>query len=231
MQEAITDIVVIDGPAGAGKTSLSRRVAASLGYAFLDTGAMYRAATWRAIHNGVDLDDPVATAASTRAMRLEFREEDDVTRVLVDGQDVTDAIRVPEVTNLICKLDQNLEVRALLVELQRAFARNRAAIVAEGRDMGTVVFPKARCKIYLDASIEVRAQRRADELRQKGIEVEIGEVRKQIEERDRRDMERAVSPLCHAADAILLDTSGFTLQQNVDRIVTLARSILSRVAP
>ncbi|MCC6156005.1 MAG: (d)CMP kinase, partial [Candidatus Hydrogenedentes bacterium] len=158
----ITDVLAIDGPAGAGKSTVARRVAETLGFAFLDTGAMYRAATWNAIHRGIDMDDGDALAEATRAMKLVIRESVQGQTVHVDGRDITQAIRTPDVTKRIAKLDHNAAVRAHLVELQRAFGA-RGRTVAEGRDMGTVVFPAAKCKVYLDASLDERARRRARE--------------------------------------------------------------------
>ncbi len=221
--EPIRHIVAIDGPAGAGKSTIGRRVAAMLGYAFLDTGAMYRAATWRALQHDIDLDDPAATAASTRAMRLEMTTNDDTQRIVVDGRDVTEAIRTPEVTRFVYKLDENADVRAPLVELQREFGAQRPT-VAEGRDMGTVVFPDAACKVYLDASIAARTRRRAAELRQKSQTVNEDELREAIRVRDEKATTRAVSPLRRAHDAVYLDTTDLTSDEVVGRIVTLVRS-------
>lgn len=223
----ITDIVAIDGPAGAGKSTAARRTAESLGFAFLDTGAMYRAATWRALHLGVDLDDRSATTASTRAMRLELLQTDGTLTVLVDETDVSQAIRTPEVTRCIYKLDENPDVRAHLVDLQRTFGAAYPT-VAEGRDMGTVVFPLARCKIYLDASIDERARRRALELEAKGIPTDLAALREEIRVRDEKTMTRAVAPLRRADDATLLDTTGLSLDQVVERIVALANAAFGR---
>ncbi|HRK35481.1 MAG TPA: (d)CMP kinase, partial [Candidatus Hydrogenedentes bacterium] len=145
--QLIKQIVAIDGPAGAGKSTVARSVADALGFAYLDTGAMYRAATWNAMQQGVDLDDSRALAGATRRMKLELDEHDGKLRVVVNGQDISNAIRTPEVTRCIAKLDHNAEVRAHLVDLQREIGAQRPT-VAEGRDMGTVVFPAAKCKIY-----------------------------------------------------------------------------------
>ena len=220
-----TQIVAIDGPAGAGKSSVSRRVAGALGFAFLDTGAMYRAATWRALHLGIPLDDPEALAASTRAMALEFQEEPDGVRVVVDDLDVSREIRSPEVTRHIHLLDQIPAVRQRLVELQRSFGCRRPT-VAEGRDIGTVVFPQARCKVYLDASLECRAERRAAEMETQGLPVNRAEVLREIAERDALNMNRAVSPLRRAEDAIYVDTTELTPDQVVTQLVQLARERL-----
>jgi CMP/dCMP kinase len=218
-----TYIVAIDGPAGAGKSTVARRVAERLGYAFLDTGAMYRAATWRALAFGLDLDDPEAMAESTRLMRLDLNERPNGLQVVVDGQDVTEAIRSPEVTRLIYKLDENPAVRARLVEQQRAFAAKRST-VAEGRDMGTVVFPEAKCKVFLDASLDERARRRAAELRSKGLEVDMDALREEVRVRDEKARTRAVAPLRRAEDATLLDTTRLTIDEAVEKILDLARS-------
>lgn len=220
-----TRIVAIDGPAGAGKSTVARRVAERLGFAFLDTGAMYRAATWRALARGVDLDDPGALEASTRDMRLEMDETPRGQRVAVDGEDVTAAIRTPEVTRLIYKLDQIPGVRRILVDHQRRFGE-RGPTVAEGRDIGTVVFPAAKCKIYLDASLDCRTRRRAAELAAKGLPVDFGQLREEIRDRDEKSATRADSPLRRADDAVLLDTTELTADEVVEAIASLARGSL-----
>ncbi len=224
MSEA-TQIVAIDGPAGAGKSTVARRVAEALAFAFLDTGAMYRAATWRALRHGIDLDDAAALAASTAAMALEIEEGPRGQRVVVDGEDATQAIRTREVTNLIYKLDQNPAVRRTLVELQRRFGEKQPT-VAEGRDIGTVVFPKAKCKIYLDASLDCRARRRAAELELKGQAVDLDRLREEIRERDEKAMNRADSPLRRAEDAVLVDTTDMTQDEVLAELARLARERL-----
>ena len=218
-------IVAIDGPAGAGKSTVARRVAKALDFAFLDTGAMYRAATWRAMRKGIDLDDAEAVAASTGEMDLEISTPDGVTRVTVDGEDVSEAIRTPEVTRLIYKIDQNPRVREQLVRLQQEFGARRPT-VAEGRDMGTVVFPNTPCKVYLDASLEERTRRRAAEMRAKGVEVDEAQLALEIQERDEQSQRRATSPLRQAEDAIRIDTTAMTLEEVVAAIVDYARRVL-----
>jgi len=193
-----------------------------LGYAFLDTGAMYRAATWWALEQGIDLDDPEALVASTRAMQLGITDRDGVQRIAVNGRDITEAIRAPEVTRQVFRLDQNAPVRAHLVSLQRAFGA-RGPTVAEGRDMGTVVFPKARCKVYLDASLEERTRRRAAQLEAKGLAVDMKGLRAEIRERDEKSMTRKESPLRRANDAVVIDTTSMTFEEVVEAIVTLAQ--------
>jgi cytidylate kinase len=197
-------------------------VAETLGFAFLDTGAMYRAATWNAMHRGIDMDNGDALAVATRTMQLDIRESQYGQTVLVDGQDITQAIRTPDVTQRIAKLDHNAAVRAHLVELQRAFGA-RGRTVAEGRDMGTVVFPNAKCKVYLDASLDERARRRALEFEAEGIPFDADALYGDIHARDEKDMTRAISPLRRADDAVLVDTSAMTSEEVIDTIVALAR--------
>ena len=224
MSEA-TQIIAIDGPAGAGKSSVAHAVARRMDMAYLDTGAMYRAATWRALHHHLDLDDGEALAESTRAMQLELHETEHGTQVTVDGQDVSKLIRAPEVTRVVYKLDQNSEVRKHLVVLQRLFGESRPT-VAEGRDIGTVVFPKAKCKIFLDASIGARTKRRAHQLAELGVEVDTETLRGEIRERDEQSRSRADSPLRQSEDAVRLDSSDMTFEEVVDQVVRLARERL-----
>ena len=224
MSEAI-QIVAIDGPAGAGKSTTAKHVARILGFAFLDTGAMYRAATWWALDQGINLDDPEALAANTAKMTLAIEETDAGQVVRVNGVDVSDAIRTPAITNLIYKLDQNSSVRAQLVALQRRFGEQQPT-VAEGRDIGTVVFPMARCKIFLDASLDARTERRARQLLEKGAPVDREKLRADLHERDEQSRNRADSPLRQADDAVLLDTTTLSFDEAVDEIVSLARKVL-----
>jgi cytidylate kinase len=221
--ESLVDIVAIDGPAGAGKSTVAREAARRLGMRFLDTGAMYRAATWWAMHSHVSFRDTGALAESTRTMPLELIERDGGLIVRVGGTDVSQAIRTPEVTRNIRHLDGVPAVRAHLVQLQREFAA-RGPTVAEGRDMGTVVFPKARCKIFLDASIGERALRRALELEAKGHPVDRAALEAEIAARDDNDRNRAVAPLRAAPDATIVDTTGKSLDAVVNEIVALARA-------
>jgi len=210
-------IVVLDGPAGAGKSSVSKKLAKRLGVAFMDTGAMYRAFTWRAMQKGLDLLDVPALVRSTDEGRLAMTPE----RITMDGVDITQAIRTPEVTQNIFRLADSGPVRARLNEQQRALASALGSFVAEGRDLGTVVFPDADVKIYLDASPDVRARRRLLEL--KKPESELAAIQREIEERDRKDMVRPVAPLKRAADAVLVDTSALELDAVVDRLEHLVR--------
>ncbi len=220
--QQIQDIIAIDGPAGAGKSSIAREAARVLGYRFLDTGAMYRAATWWVLRQGVNLDDAAAVAGAVRAMPLELRPEDGGARVFVAGEDVSAAIRDEAVTRQIHRIDQIPEVRAHLVALQRAFGAEGPA-VAEGRDMGTVVFPGARCKIYLDASLETRARRRLAELEARGVATDFAAVRDAMAERDTQNMTRKEAPLRKAPDATVVDTTDLAFDDVVNQVVALAR--------
>jgi cytidylate kinase len=208
--DTLTDILTIDGPAGAGKSTIAKRLALELKFAFLDTGAMYRAATWWALHNGVDMTDRDALAESTATIPLKMHEKNAVLTVIVDGTDVSEAIRTPEVTNAIKSLDGIPSVREKMVDLQREIA-SQGPTVADGRDMGTVVFPNAKWKIFLEASLEERTRRRAEELTQKGIPFDPETLQTDIHARDENDRNRAISPLRPANDAWILDTSSLTL--------------------
>lgn len=211
-------VVAIDGPAGAGKSTVARRVAERLNYAFLDTGAMYRAATWRALRHNLPLDDRGALIESTRAMQLDLADG----RIVVDGEDVTDAIRTSEVTRNIRALDGIPEIRERLGTLQRHFGESQPT-VAEGRDMGTVVFPDAQCKIFLDAGLEERAKRRAAQLAGVPGETDVERIKADIEARDRNDRTRETAPLRMAPDAHRIDTTGLTIDEVVERIVDLVK--------
>ncbi len=192
-------ILAIDGPAGAGKSTVAKELARELGLTFLDTGAMYRALTWIVIERGIDPHDEVACAAVSRSMRIDF---DSAGRVRVDGRAGEPRIRADDVTRAVSHVSAHPAVRRVVVPMQREEARRRSGVVAEGRDVGTVVFPAADFKFYLDASAEIRAERRAHEI---GAPERYGEILLAIRERDRLDMTRADSPLVRADDAILVE--------------------------
>jgi len=221
-------IVAIDGPAGAGKSTVARMVARRLGLLFLDTGAMYRAVTWKALSQGIALDDETAMTRLARESLVELLPGDDGDRVRIDGQDVTEAIRSPEVTRNVSQVAAHAGLREVLVERQRELGK-RGNVIAEGRDIGTVVFPQATVKIFLVASPMERARRRAKDLQAMGQVVNLDELAAEIARRDAHDSNRAVSPLKAAPDAIRLDTDTLTREQVVDRILAIAqeRAILS----
>lgn len=215
-------IVAIDGPAGAGKSTVARGVARRLGLLFLDTGAMYRAITWKALKEGIPLDDEAAMTRLAREAAIELIPGEDGDRVLIDGQDVTDAIRTPEVTRNVSQVAAHAGVREILVDRQRELGKG-GGVVAEGRDIGTVVFPQAPVKIFLVASPMERARRRARDLEAKGHQVDLDELAAEIARRDAYDSNRAVSPLKAAEDAVHVDTDPMTPDQVVERILEIAR--------
>jgi len=212
-------IVTIDGPAGAGKSTIARGLARRLGFRFLDTGAMYRAIALAAMQRGLSWDAPDQLVEVARQSRLEVHED----RVLLDGQDVTAAIRTVEVTANTHYAANNAGVREQLVELQRHMA-GAENFVTEGRDQGTVVFPRAECKIFLTASPEERARRRANELTARGESVSVAEVLHSQNKRDQSDAARSVGPLAAADDAVEVMTDGLTPEEVLDRLEALVRS-------
>ena len=216
-------IIAIDGPVGSGKSTLARRVAELLGYVYVDTGAMYRALAFKALRSGLALDghdeDLVALA---RATRIDLRAEDGTQRVLLDQDDVTTAIRTPEVSQAASKIAVNAGVRLVLVAEQRR-AGEQGGVVMEGRDIGSVVFPDAQLKIFLTASPETRADRRWREHQQKGDEINLQRTLEEIRERDRRDLQRSTSPLVRASDAVVVDSTAMEPEEVARLVMLLAR--------
>jgi CMP/dCMP kinase len=217
-------IIAIDGPSGAGKGTVARAVADALGYRHVDSGAMYRAVGWKALHDGVPLDDEQSVA------RLAERSAIDVTTttVSIDGTDVTRAIRTPEIDRAAAAVARLPSVRAVLVNLQRRYG-DGAGIVMEGRDIGTVVFPNADVKIYLDASPEERARRRANDPAHSGGPAAVSDVATLLTERDRSDRTRTASPLYAASDATIVDTTGKSVADVVEDVMAVVRKKLARV--
>ncbi len=217
----LQNIITIDGPAGVGKSSVSRKVAAATGFTYLDTGAMYRGVGLYFLQQGVSLDDIAAMTKKLAALRLELlpaaNEESDV-GVLLNGEDVTDAIRTMEMAMVASKVSAIPIVRDVLTRIQRSYG-DKGNIVAEGRDTGTVVFPKAAFKFFLDAQPEERAKRRVLQLRARGMETDFEQTLTTLQERDKNDSERAVAPLKMAEDAVRIDTTAISVQQVVDEIL------------
>ncbi|HWP64928.1 MAG TPA: (d)CMP kinase [Candidatus Limnocylindria bacterium] len=212
-------VVAIDGPAGAGKSSASRALAARLGFTYVDTGSMYRAVGLLAKERGIALDDDPALARLIDALRIDSAGE----RLVIDGRDLSAAVRSAEAGELASRVSTRPVVRERLVALQRAIGR-RGDVVMEGRDIGTVVFPDAGLKVFLTASPEERARRRARELAARGEPADERQLAADIARRDRRDSERAHSPLRPAADAVIVDTTGMDLATVVDRLTALAET-------
>ncbi len=217
--------VAIDGPSGAGKSTLARRLAKELGYLYVDTGAMYRAIGLYAVRAGADTKDAAAVAALLPDIRLELKYVEGVQRVLLCGEDVSEAIRAEAMGMAASDVSAHPAVRAFLLETQREMAR-RQDLLMDGRDIGTVVLPNATVKIFLTASPEARARRRMLELRQKGQPADYDTVLEDIRRRDWQDTHRAAAPLKQAADAVLVDTSEMDFDQSFQALKTL---ILQRV--
>ncbi len=215
--------VAIDGPAGAGKSTVAKAVAKALNAAYLDTGAMYRTMGLYMAEHGHRRPEAIAEAARTPDLRVEFR--DGVQRMFLDGEDVTERIRTPEAAATASKVSAVGAVRERLVDLQREIARGQS-VVMDGRDIGTVVLPDATVKIYLTASCEVRAKRRFDELTQAGKEIAYEQVLDDIVQRDYNDAHRAVSPMRQADDAVRVDTSEMTRDEVVADIVRRVRTAI-----
>lgn len=211
-------IVTIDGPAASGKSTTARLVAERKGWLYLDTGAMYRAMAVKALRNGLSLNDADAIARMADVTPIDLEFDPRGTRVYVDGKDVTPEIRTPEVDRAVGPVCEVNRVREILVSRQRQIG-GKGSLVAEGRDMGTVVFPDADLKYYMIASIRSRAERRQKDLEQQGIHLSIDTLTKEIERRDRRDQSRANSPLKPAEDAIQLDTSQLTIEEQVKAVL------------
>ena len=219
------DVVTIDGPAGAGKSSVARALAQRLGLEYLNTGATYRAVALRALRDNRDLTDENALVEIASQMKLESIDG----RTYLDGEDVTDAVRDPLVSRSVRYPANAPGVRALMVEWQRAVGVVKP-IVTDGRDQGTAVFPDARCKFYLDASPEERARRRVRELVERGESPDFGDVLRQITERDRLDSERSVGPLCQPEDAVRVESDGKSIEDVVDEMEAIARKKLALFA-
>ena len=214
-------VVAIDGPAGAGKSTIAKLAAGKLGFAYIDTGAMYRAVTWKLLQSGETFSPGIASKIA-REIKIVFRPENAVNRVFVDNTEVTDAIRTAAVTRLVSSVAAVPDVRTAMVRQQRRMGQE-GGIVIDGRDIGTVVFPQAQCKIFLTATVEERARRRGKELEAKGEKVDYIKLQDEIAFRDKQDSEREVSPLRQAEDAVYLDTSDMSIEQVTDKILDLVR--------
>ncbi len=216
-------VVAIDGPAGAGKSSAAKELARRLDYRLLDTGALYRAVALLARRRGIDWEDADGAAELARELDVEFRLDGDVNRVRVDGEDVSAAIRTAEVSEGSSRVSAHPQVREALLDLQRRLARE-GGVVAEGRDVGTVVFPDAAAKFFLTADPEVRARRRFEEIAAFGQSADFEATRDELKRRDARDTSRAAAPLIQAPDAICVDSTDLELDAVVDRMLSEVRA-------
>jgi len=216
--------IAIDGPAGAGKSTVAQIVAQRLGYVYIDSGAMYRAVTLYALQKGVNLENEaeLAVLAEQIDIRLEVQPGQTKPRVFLNGEDVTTDIRTPEINRNVSLVAQVQGVRESMVDLQRKMSL-AGGVVMDGRDIGTHVLPSADLKVFMTASIDERASRRGRELANKGYKVDLNGLKAELGQRDRMDTERDISPLLQAPDAILLDTTALNIEGVVDRILTLAR--------
>ena len=214
--------VSIDGPPGAGKSTIAKLVAKKKGYIYVDTGAMYRGLAIHFLKKKADPEDRQAVAEACRDAEVTIGYEDGVQQIYLNGENVTGMLRTEEVGNMASKTSAIPEVREKLLELQRSLAREKDVIM-DGRDIGTNILPNADVKIYLTASVETRARRRYDELKEKGTDCSLDEIARDIRERDERDMTREIAPLKKAEDAILVDSSDMTIQQVVDEICGYCR--------
>lgn len=213
--------IAIDGPSGAGKSTISRKAAEKFGFIYVDTGAIYRTIGLATKIRGVSLDDTAAVVALLPTLEIELKYNDaGEQHMYLDGNDVSRDIRLPEVSKLASKVSAIPEVRAFLVDMQRGMAE-KYDVIMDGRDIGTVILPNADLKIFLTADVRDRARRRYEELRAKGMEKPFDEVLAEMEQRDEQDTQRAAAPLKAADDAVLLDTSGNTLEESIDEVCRL----------
>jgi cytidylate kinase len=217
-------VIAVDGPSGAGKSTTARRLAERQGYIYIDTGAMYRAIGWKAKREGIDPADEARLADLCGRTEVTIKKDNNDPRISVDGIDVTGEIRTPEMGMMASAVSKSRVVRARLLTLQRELGRH-GGVVMDGRDIGTVVFPDADVKFYLDASAGERGKRRYLELKAKGMDVDRARITKEIEERDQQDSSRALAPLKMADDALLIDSSAMSIEDVLDRMLTEIKKV------
>ena len=215
--------IAIDGPAGAGKSTIAKRAAKELSFIYVDTGAMYRSIALGLLRGGVDIEDTQALEKALEQIEVSIGYENHEQQVFLNQENVSGLIRTEEVSRMASAASAKPQVRAKLTELQRSLAR-REDVLMDGRDIGTMILPDAQLKIYLTASVHTRALRRYKELIERGEDCSLEDIEKDIEERDYRDMHRETAPLCQAEDAVLVDSSEMTIDEVVERIISLAKS-------
>lgn len=215
-------VIAIDGPSGAGKSSAARLLAKRLGYTYIDTGAMYRAVAWKAIQEGVPLSDEVGLSGLCAGMQISLAADGDLLRIYVDGRDVGADIRTPEMGMAASLVSKHQGVRAELLRVQRRLGA-MGGVVMDGRDIGTVVFPDADIKFYLDARVDERARRRHKELVAAGHNVDLPRIAREIVERDRQDMARDIAPLRPAPDSVYIDSSSMSVEEVVEKMLDAIR--------
>ena len=214
-------VIAIDGPSGSGKSTVGKAIARRLGYLYIDSGAVYRAVGRKALDMDISLEDAAAISRLARHTSIKLEGDPDHLRVLVDGRDVSETIRRPDASHASSVVATIVDVREAVVEKLREMA-SAGGVVMDGRDIGTKVFPDAQVKVFLDASLDVRARRRCDEEHGGGREVTVEQIRTELEERDRRDRERTATPLIKAPDAVFIDTSALPLDSVIERVLEIA---------
>lgn len=216
-------VIAIDGPSGSGKSTVGKAIARRLGYLYIDSGAVYRAVGRKALETNTPLEDESAIARLARQTTIKLQGDPDSLRVLLDGRDVSDEIRLPEASHASSVVAAIADVREAVVEKLREMA-SAGGIVMDGRDIGTRVFPDAQVKVFLDASLDVRARRRCEEERGRGRDVTVEQITIELEERDRRDRQRTATPLIKAPDAVFIETSALSLESVIERVLEIAGS-------
>ncbi|MEK7851549.1 MAG: (d)CMP kinase [Deltaproteobacteria bacterium] len=217
-------IVAIDGPSGSGKSTVAKRLAGKLGYMYIDTGAMYRAVALQAKRDNIDINDSAALIRLCESVKLEFVPDNGGLRTILNGEDVSEAIRTPEMSMAASDISARKEVRQALLSLQRRMGEN-GGVVLEGRDVGTVIFPNAEAKFFLDASLEERGKRRYKELAAKGMDVTLEQTVDDVRKRDINDSSREIAPLKKADDAVLIDSTNIGVEQVVEKMMEFVNSV------